>query len=328
MAQSVTDPLEKAVLSGAIFAGPDPDGAEPRARGEANEPSDRANTDDELSLNGDSDDGNAFTHPDELQPNRPGPVRTTKGMSHNTGVKGVLADYRNRNTPGYDELGKGSAADAEDGGDDDGSDGEREAREAYRRTRLQEMMKMGSSERRDESRQHSGPSNGDTVGGPRYRAKFGHLREVGQVGFLKAVEEEAGGALVVIHVYTPTLPACNVINHHLSSLARAHPNVNFLRALSSELQFASGSEADVLPTVLVYRNGENVQSLVAFAREFRPAGRQDDDEEEEDDLDQREVERRITKVKLEQVLERHGILESTNSKSAGANYDDGDDDDA
>lgn len=103
-----------------------------------------------------------------------------------------------------------------------------------------------------------------------------------------------------------TLPACNVINHHLSSLARAHPNVNFLRALSSELQFASGSEADVLPTVLVYRNGENVQSLVAFAREFRPAGRQDDDEEEEDDLDQREVERRITKVKLEQVLERWG----------------------
>lgn len=138
-------------------------------------------------------------------------------------------------------------------------------------------------------------------------------------------------------------------------MARAHPNVNFLRALSSELQFASGSEADVLPTLLVYRNGENVQSLVAFAREFRPAGRQDDDdeEEEEDDLDQREVERRITKAKLEQALERwveplarllrgkieltlpyylrtsrHGILESATSKSAGASYDDGDDDDA
>ena len=135
-------------------------------------------------------------------------------------------------------------------------------------------------------------------------------------------------------------------------MARAHPSVNFLRALSSELQFASGSEADVLPTLLVYRNGENVQSLVAFAREFRPAGKQDDDEEEED-LDQREVEKRITKAKLEQALERwveplarllrgkieltppsylrtsrHGILESVTSKSAGASYDDGDDNDA
>lgn len=41
-----------------------------------------------------------------------------------------------------------------------------------------------------------------------------------------------------------------------------------MRAASTELEFATGDEDDVLPTLLVYRGGESVKTLVALEREF------------------------------------------------------------
>lgn len=196
MADSVTDPLEKAVLSGAIFAGPDPEGKEPH----------RPVSDDDL----DSDNGDATGFPGAgsttgTSSMPAGPVKTTKGQSHNTGVKGVLADYRNRNndkaspSPGK-QLNKTTKAfkslstssrrhnnDAElsdDSSLEGLSEGENEARDAYRRKRMEEMRLMGSSERREEAS----------------RQRFGHLREVGQSQFIKAVEDNSAHC-VIVHVY-------------------------------------------------------------------------------------------------------------------------------
>lgn len=71
-----------------------------------------------------------------------------------------------------------------------------------------------------------------------------------------------------------------MLNHHLIALARTYSQVKFLKARSSELQFARGSEADVLPTLLVYRNGESLANLVAFHRELSHANGQDSDDED------------------------------------------------
>jgi hypothetical protein len=56
------------------------------------------------------------------------------------------------------------------------------------------------------------------------------------------------------------------------------------------LQFATGSEVDVLPTLLVYRNGESVANLVAFHHELRPDGIDSDDEEGSTSFSQKTVE--------------------------------------
>lgn len=195
MADNVTDPLEKAVLSGAIFAGPDPEGEEPY----------RPASDDDF----DSDDGDATGFPgadgSDSQSMPSGPVKTTKGQSHNTGVKGVLADYRNRNngktsSPSRKETSrtrkafKSMSTSTRNNDNDEGlpdsslsadlSEGENEARDAYRRKRMEEMRLMGSSERQENTSRH----------------KFGHLREVGQSQFIRAVEDRAAQC-VVVHVY-------------------------------------------------------------------------------------------------------------------------------
>ena len=206
MAETVTDPLEKAVLSGAIFAGPDPDGPERRANGERDSDHDKASSGNDGEADDDDDDDldseYGIVPPSEMPSG--GPVRTTKGQSHNTGVKGVLADYRNRNNPQWRQEGNAQSAE----NDLDESDGEQEAREAYRKQRIQEMMKMGSTER------------AETIGGPRYRAKFGQLREVGQEQFLKATEAQ-DGVMVIVHVYSPVSTVLHSMVHHMTYISQS-----------------------------------------------------------------------------------------------------------
>lgn len=188
MAESVTDPLEKAVLSGALFAGPDPEGREPRRAGSPS-------TSEELSLTDDEDRG--FVPPSEGDL-EPGPSRKSNGARHRTGPKGVLADYREQQEEKRVEqehrLNKGmDRLYVEDDHDDEE---EREALEAYRRQRIAEMKKMGSAERHQ-------ANDFASTGDDNTSIAFGHLREVGQAGFLKAIEETPASVTVVIHVYDP-----------------------------------------------------------------------------------------------------------------------------
>jgi hypothetical protein len=202
MADTVTDPLEKAVLSGAIFAGPDPEGEEPRR------------TPDHSDFEDDDGVGPSagFAEQSNAAPGSSnGPVKTTKGQSHNTGVKGVLADYRNRNngkgsTAGHKKKNgtrtirkgvKGLTIETEEGNESTDSlddllaeadglsdGGEQDARDAYRRKRIEEMKMMGSQERRTNATQE----------------RYGHLREIGQDQFIKAIEDKSAHC-VMVHVY-------------------------------------------------------------------------------------------------------------------------------
>lgn len=222
MSDTVTDPLEKAVLSGAIFAGKNPDGEEPHRT-----PSNSDIEDNDIDTEQADGGFAAPTAATNGGGSSSAPVTTTKGQSHNTGVKGVLSDYRNRNNHPSNGNDKSNAAgskgfrkgfkglsltsnsqkhsnftdtshelsqSSDDDGDDDGlSEGERDAREAYRRKRIQEMQKTGSGERDAVS------SNGRLH---QHQQKFGHLREVGQDQFVKATEDR-NAQCVLVHIYSP-----------------------------------------------------------------------------------------------------------------------------
>lgn len=88
--------------------------------------------------------------------------------------------------------------------------------------------------------------------------RFGHLREVGLEGFLKAVEQEERDVWVVLHLYHPvrfidvylsaclnprlqSLDRCEALDDTLGKLAREHATVKFLRAKASAVGFTSGS---------------------------------------------------------------------------------------
>ncbi|KAJ7496043.1 thioredoxin-like protein [Mycena galericulata] len=145
------------------------------------------------------------------------------------------------------------------------------------------------------------------VFGQTRQGKFGHLREVGVKGFLSAVEGEAKGTWVVVHIYEPSLDRCYLLDDALARLARVYSDTKFLRARASALGFAStGSSSsrgvpqltrttrvreedadgeeeeeeiydddvdfDVLPTMLVYRDGELIHNWVRVDWEAGPAG--------------------------------------------------------
>ena len=90
--------------------------------------------------------------------------------------------------------------------------------------------------------------------------RFGHLREVGLDGYLKAVEAEERHVWVVLHLYHPvrlsceccrvglnsrsqSLDRCEALDNTLSRLAREHTTIKFLRAKASAVGFTSGSSS-------------------------------------------------------------------------------------
>ncbi len=64
------------------------------------------------------------------------------------------------------------------------------------------------------------------------------------------------------------IEACNVLNGHLSALARQYPNTKFLRAMAGELDFAADAEFETLPTVLVYRGGDLETTMVRIDHDW------------------------------------------------------------
>ncbi|KAJ7747353.1 thioredoxin-like protein [Mycena metata] len=188
------------------------------------------------------------------------------------------------------------------------------------------------------------------VFGETRNGRFGHLREVGVKGFLNAVEGEAKGTWVVVHLYEPSLDRCYILDDTLAHLARAYSDTKFLRARASALGFATtGSSSsrgvpqlrrtsripedetddpyddekdfgddeegqeddeiydddvdlDVLPTMLVYRDGELVHNWVRVDWEAGNAG-------------------------VEELLDHHHILpqSSSHSRNLGLPSDDEDD---
>ncbi|GAA5957036.1 hypothetical protein JCM21900_001762 [Sporobolomyces salmonicolor] len=187
----------------------------------------------------------------------PAPLRNggSKG-SHNTGVKGVQADYREYQRAQAGPAGVHALASQARkivvSLDEDDDEDEAEALERYRRERMRELQ--GSGERRE-----------SVVSAGGGRKMFGHLREIGFAQFVSAVEGEADGVAVIVHLYEPDLLPCILLNSHLSSIARAYPYAKFLRAQATELDFMTHDDDDeTLPTVLVYRGGELETTWVRF----------------------------------------------------------------
>ncbi|KAG5354095.1 hypothetical protein C0989_009793 [Termitomyces sp. Mn162] len=142
--------------------------------------------------------------------------------------------------------------------------------------------------------------------------RFGHLREVGAKGFLNGIENEERGIWVVVHLYHSSLERCYAVDETLARLARLYTDTKFLRVRAAALGFAKKSSApsrlsksrhghrddnddpyrieeeeeeegeeiedddnvdlDVLPTMLVYRDGELVHNWVRVDWEAGQAG--------------------------------------------------------
>ncbi|KAG6916648.1 hypothetical protein DXG01_005934 [Tephrocybe rancida] len=179
------------------------------------------------------------------------------------------------------------------------------------KTFLEEEREKGIDEKVDEivfrERQAAADRKTDVFGRVR-EGRFGHLREVGAKGFLNGVENEEKGIWVVVHLYDSSLERCYLVDGTLARLARLYPDTKFLRARAVALGFAKKTstssqssrsryrddededdpygekedeeeetdddnvDLDMLPTMLVYRDGELVHNWVRVDWEAGQAG--------------------------------------------------------
>ena len=237
------------MLSGKLFNGGGPGSSSPRRS-----PSpDAAKWPDDNADNYSDEDGSPRRLPSATHSNSPG-VHSNGGVGvgvpGRTGVKGVIRDRneaeknaRDKKAAEIKELNKrmekasltGMTYHEEKALEQDDDD---EGLEEIRFARV-----------RDKGRTSHG-------GGGR----FGHLREVGLGGFLKAVEQEERHVWVVLHLYHPVrcgdiyrltylnrlsqaLDRCETLDDTLGKLAREHATIKFLRARAAAVGFATGTSS-------------------------------------------------------------------------------------
>ncbi|KAJ7902043.1 hypothetical protein B0H14DRAFT_2669667 [Mycena olivaceomarginata] len=174
------------------------------------------------------------------------------------------------------------------------------------------------------------------VFGETRKGRFGHLREVGVKGFLHAVEDELRGTWIVVHLYEPTLARLARVHSDTKFLRARASALGFASTASSsssrgapqfkratrEVQddddpydekdyeddeeeeeiYDDDVDLDVLPTMLVYRDGELVHNWVRVDWEAGEAG-------------------------IEELLDRYHILpqSTSHSRNLGLPSDDEDD---
>ncbi|KZS93876.1 hypothetical protein SISNIDRAFT_506642, partial [Sistotremastrum niveocremeum HHB9708] len=278
--------LEQAVLSGELFAG----------RNRSPSPARSLSPDHPANSNYPSSSGGGLKEwpTEEWEGSYHYPSRqygSARGSSTGqTGVKGVLRDS---------SLASSSAQLSQ-------LEAERERKRVWLRGDLggltyseeQALDRRRYGDDSENERGGQGGGDGDGEGGGK---AFGHLREVVESNFVRAVEGEGRDTWVVMHIYHPTLERCATLDQSLVLLARSYPSVKFLHARADKLGFASLSSSshsssfsssaaaeydlnsdddfdfeedeyapvppqktdlDVLPTLLVYKGGQLIHTWV------------------------------------------------------------------
>ncbi|KZV92653.1 thioredoxin-like protein [Exidia glandulosa HHB12029] len=276
--------IEQLVLSGKLFNG-DGDGSRSPPRSPSPDqvaqwPPDHPDTDEELF--GGSDNNSELGDEPKVPPEAQ-PQQESIGMGPGrTGVKGVIRDR--------DEHEARARAKRM------GEIQERNARMEKSALTARTFFEDEAAEGRNGNGEKQAPGRTTERFG-----RFGHLREVGSKGFVQAVEGEDRAIWVVVHIYDESLDRCARLDAALVDLARRHPQTKFLRARAAALGFASKAaskpvrpttrsrigayesddeedekdsdddvdgddddevDLDMLPTMLVYRDGELVHNWV------------------------------------------------------------------
>lgn len=177
-----------------------------------------------------------------------------------TGVKGVLADYResvaleeaqrqadaNFRASVLSRIAVGAKREQplvaeetfQEKSDEDEDD---EFMREYRTKRLQELRKSQA------------------------RPAFGKCIDVNGSKFLREIETDDSSTIVVVHLYEPAVSYCVRLNRILDQLAMSMPTIKFLRLKASENNIPI--DRMTLPILTFYRGGETVDTVAGIADE-------------------------------------------------------------
>jgi len=92
------------------------------------------------------------------------------------------------------------------------------------------------------------------------KARFGVVQEIRADQFKNEVTEASRQCVVIALLYTPGLPACEAVLTSFPLVARAHPQVKFVRIVGADA-IANYPER-LTPTLLIYQKGDLTTQLV------------------------------------------------------------------
>nr|AAQ11193.1 PhLP2 [Dictyostelium discoideum] len=91
--------------------------------------------------------------------------------------------------------------------------------------------------------------------------KFGELKEISEPSY-KSEVTECKGVMVVVHLFKNGIPQCQLVNQHLTILAKKFKATKFVKIRSEE---AIHNYPDKnLPPILVYFNGDIVGQIITL----------------------------------------------------------------
>eukprot|EP00485_Elphidium_margaritaceum_P005119 CAMPEP_0202696260 /NCGR_PEP_ID=MMETSP1385-20130828/9553_1 /ASSEMBLY_ACC=CAM_ASM_000861 /TAXON_ID=933848 /ORGANISM="Elphidium margaritaceum" /LENGTH=364 /DNA_ID=CAMNT_0049352377 /DNA_START=38 /DNA_END=1132 /DNA_ORIENTATION=- len=96
-----------------------------------------------------------------------------------------------------------------------------------------------------------------------HQPRFGDTKELTAWTFDEEVEHAPHNVWVVVHVYQDYMERCARMNYALGQIAKSYPHIKFMRARSDRLGLDNYPEVG-LPTLIVFRNGKQLQNHIAM----------------------------------------------------------------
>jgi len=226
----------------------------------------------------------------------PEPIRrqilSKRMKGHQTGVKAVLADYKEHNSMAYHQSVADNARRQEQL--------MRIARGAVRQDNPEEVLVAAAMEAAMGKVGEDGEEEGDGLSDEedddafaafkqlRLEALkqqaacplFGFLSEVTPDRYLADVYEEDERVVVCVHLYNNNVEACPLLNRYLEALSRENPHIKFLKMNVSQTSQNNGHSCDdylsaiinidkaALPMLILHRAGEVLHTLVGAEHDF------------------------------------------------------------
>ncbi|XP_061097666.1 phosducin a [Conger conger] len=92
-----------------------------------------------------------------------------------------------------------------------------------------------------------------------------HDLESGEA-FLEVIEKEHQLTVVVVHIYEDRIQGCEALNGCLTCLSAEYPSVKFCKIRASCTGAADRFTDDVLPAILVYKEGELLGNFMSITK--------------------------------------------------------------
>lgn len=83
--------------------------------------------------------------------------------------------------------------------------------------------------------------------------------------FLNHINNSDGRTTIIVHIYEPNIQLCVIVNDHLSKIAERHPHQKFLKMMSRSNGLSI--DAVAMPVLSIYREGDCIEVLTDIAEE-------------------------------------------------------------